>query len=56
MLERNKMSNYKVDITGINTSKLKSLSHKENMALFKALQDGDKEELLNMQFYLFLQL
>ena len=43
MLERNKMSNYKVDITGINTSKLKSLSHKENMALFKALQDGDKE-------------
>lgn len=36
------MSNYKVDITGINTSKLKSLSHKENIALFKALQDGDK--------------
>ncbi len=44
------MSNYKVDITGINTSKLKSLSHKENVALFKALQEGDKsakEKLIN---------
>ncbi len=44
------MSNYKVDITGINTSKLKSLTHKENMALFKAMQEGDKsakEKLVN---------
>ncbi len=44
------MSNYKVDITGINTSKLKSLTHKENIALFKALQDGDqsaKDKLVN---------
>ena len=44
------MSNYKVDITGINTSKLKSLSHKENVALFKALHEGDKsakEKLIN---------
>ncbi|MBE6148061.1 MAG: sigma-70 family RNA polymerase sigma factor [Firmicutes bacterium] len=44
------MSNYKVDITGINTSDLKSLSHKENMELFKALNEGDKfakEKLVN---------
>lgn len=37
------MANYKVDITGINTSNLKSLTHEENVALFKALYEGDKE-------------
>ena len=36
------MSNYKVDITGINTSDLKSLSTDENNELFKRLQSGDK--------------
>ena len=28
------MSNYKVDITGINTSNLKCLTHEENIKLF----------------------
>lgn len=37
------MSNFKVDITGINTSNLKSLTHQENMQLFARLQKGDKE-------------
>lgn len=44
------MANYKVDITGINTSNLKSLTHEENIALFKALYEGDKiakEKLIN---------
>ena len=36
------MANYKVDITGINTSKLKALTHNENMELFKKMQAGDK--------------
>jgi len=37
------MSNYKVELTGINTGKLKSLSHKENIELFKRMHNGDKE-------------
>ena len=37
------MSTYKVDITGLNTSNLKSLSHEENIKLFKELQSGNKE-------------
>ena len=44
------MSKYKVEITGINTSNLKTLTHKENIELFKKLEDGDqlaKEELIN---------
>lgn len=44
------MSNYKVDITGINTSTLKCLTHEENVKLFKMLQNGDlkaKEYLVN---------
>ena len=32
------MSNYKVDITGINTSNLKCLTHEENIKLFKIVR------------------
>ena len=35
------MSNYKVDITGINTSTLKCLTHEENIKLFKLYHNGD---------------
>ena len=44
------MSNYKVDITGINTSTLKCLTHEENIKLFKLYQNGDlkaKDDLVN---------
>ena len=44
------MSNFKVDITGINTIDLPSLSHEENIKLFMAYQQGDlsaKEKLIN---------
>lgn len=44
------MSNYKVDITGINTSNLKCLTHEENIKLFKLYQAGDlnaKEDIVN---------
>lgn len=44
------MSNYKVDITGINTSKLKCLTHEENIKLFNLYHNGDKlakEDLVN---------
>lgn len=44
------MSLYKVDISGLNTSNLPSLSHDENVELFKKMQNGDttaKEELVN---------
>ena len=37
------MSKYKVEISGINTSELKSLSNDEMMELFVKLQDGDLE-------------
>ena len=53
------MSNYKVDITGINTSQLKALSHEENMALFKLLQEGDqtaKDRLVNGNLKLVLSI
>ena len=53
------MSNYKVDITGINTSTLKCLTHEENMALFKALKEGDpnaKDELVNGNLKLVLSI
>ena len=45
------MSNYKVDITGIDTSKLVSLSHEENMELFKQMNNNDlsaKEKLIKV--------
>ena len=35
------MSNYKVDITGINTSNLKVLKHEEMVELFKEYQNGN---------------
>ena len=53
------MSNYKVDISGINTSNLKSLSHQENIALFKKMHDGDqnaKDELINGNLKLVLSI
>jgi len=37
------LANYKVDITGINTSNLKTLSPEETTELFKKLQEGDLE-------------
>ncbi len=43
------MSNFKVEITGINTSKLKVLKHKEMVELFKEYQNGNilaKEKLI----------
>ena len=53
------MSTYKVDITGIKTSELKSLTHEENVALFKALQSGDstaKDKLVNGNLKLVLSI
>lgn len=35
------MSRYKVDISGINTSLLKSLTNEQNLELFKKMQEGD---------------
>lgn len=35
------MSKYKVDITGVNTSKLKVLSNKDNLELFERMHSGD---------------
>ncbi len=37
------MSNYKVDITGINTSNLKVLKHEEMVELFKEYQNGNEK-------------
>lgn len=53
------MSNYKVDITGIDTSKLVSLSHEENMELFKQMNNNDlsaKEKLINGNLKLVLSI
>lgn len=53
------MANYKVEITGINTSDLKSLTHKENIELFKKMHDGDKdakEKLINGNLKLVLSI
>ena len=53
------MSIYKVDITGINTSNLKSLTHEQNIALFKELKSGDitaKEKLINGNLKLVLSI
>ena len=44
------MAKNKVEITGINTSKIKVLKHKEMVELFKRYQSGEKElkdELVN---------
>ena len=37
------MANYKVEITGVNTSELLVLTREEQIALFQAYQNGDKE-------------
>ncbi|MBE6155503.1 MAG: sigma-70 family RNA polymerase sigma factor [Firmicutes bacterium] len=53
------MSKYKVDITGINTSQLKALSHEQNMELFKKLKAGNEEaknELINGNLKLVLSI
>jgi RNA polymerase sporulation-specific sigma factor len=53
------MSNFKVDITGINTSNLKALSHRQNMELFQKMQNGDKhakDELINGNLKLVLSI
>ena len=44
------MAKYKVEITGINTNNIKSLTHKENIELINKMKEGDKlakEELIN---------
>lgn len=44
------MAKYKVEITGVNTSKLKVLSNEEQLKLFQRMHEGDalaKEELIN---------
>lgn len=53
------MSNYKVDISGLNTSNLKSLTHKQNMELFQKMYDGDphaKNDLVNGNLKLVLSI
>jgi RNA polymerase sporulation-specific sigma factor len=53
------MANYKVDITGINTNDLESLSLEENNELFKRLKKGDlsaKEKLVNGNLKLVLSI
>lgn len=53
------MAKNKVEISGLNTSKIKVLTHKENMELFKRLKEGDlsaKEELVNGNLKLVLSI
>ena len=53
------MANYKVEITGINTSNLKALSSEENTELFIKLKNGDlsaKEKLINGNLKLVLSI
>ena len=53
------MAKYKVDITGINTSDLKALSHEENMILFEKMKHGDKfarDDLINGNLKLVLSI
>lgn len=53
------MSKFKVDITGIDTNKLKVLSNKEMSELFSRLKSGDasaKEELINGNLKLVLSI
>lgn len=53
------MSSYKVDITGINTSNLKSLSHEENMRLFRLMNEGSlqaKDDLIRGNLKLVLSI
>ena len=53
------MAIYKVDICGINTSKLKVLSNEENYELFKKMQEGDpfaRDEIINGNLKLVLSI
>ena len=53
------MAKYKVDITGINTSELKTLSKEEMTELFIRLRNGDleaKEKLINGNLKLVLSI
>lgn len=53
------MSRYKVDICGINTSKLKVLTNEENINLFKKMHDGDpfaRNDLINGNLKLVLSI
>ena len=53
------MAKYKVDISGINTSKLLSLTNIQNLELFKKMKEGDplaREELVNGNLNLVLSI
>ncbi len=53
------MSKYKVDICGVNTSKLKVLTNEENLELFKKMHNGDKfarDDLINGNLKLVLSI
>lgn len=53
------MSKYKVDISGINTSKLKALTNDENMELFRKKELGDpfaRDDLINGNLKLVLSI
>ena len=53
------MASYKVEIAGINTSKLKTLKHEEMVTLFNKYKQGDtfaKEELINGNLRLVLKI
>ena len=53
------MSRYKVDICGINTSKLKVLTNEENLELFKKMHEGDpfaRNDLINGNLKLVLSI
>ena len=53
------MSKYKVDICGVNTSNLKTLSNEENLSLFEKMHNGDKfarDDLINGNLKLVLSI
>ena len=53
------MSKYKVDICGINTSSIKTLTNEENIALFKKMHEGDpfaRDDLINGNLKLVLSI
>lgn len=53
------MAKNKVEISGIDTSKLKTLTHEQNMVLFERMKNGDmtaKEELVNGNLKLVLSI
>ena len=53
------MARHKVEITGINTSKLKSLTNEENLKLFEKMYNGDpfaRDDLINGNLKLVLSI